>query len=212
MPPGENTLQEINLLTIYNSMFEGYYDSGTGIALLLVYSKANITKSSFLSNTGTYQFPLDNVFLQGDEYKQVGGAIAAYQIELWITACKLYGNSAEVGGALFIEETTISIRYTLFENNFAKPHDNGQSDITGGVIVAYWNCYVSINYSTFSNNSGLKISQGVLFSYRSILLVHECLFVDSIGSVFEIVRSNLTDYNSTYEYNNSTTGAVSNAR
>ena len=125
---GESTLQEINLLTIYNSMFQGYsnYDSGT--ALLLIHSKANITKSSFLSNTGTYQFPLDNVFLQGDKYKQVGGAIAAYQSELWITACEFHGNSAEVGGAIFIEETTIFIGYTLFENNFAKAHDKGQSD------------------------------------------------------------------------------------
>jgi predicted outer membrane repeat protein len=207
---GESTMQEINLLTIYNSTFQGYYDSGT--ALFLIHSKANITQSSFLSNTGTYQFPLDNVFLQGDKYKQVGGAIAAYRSELWITACEFHGNNAEVGGALFIEETTILIAYTLFENNFAKAHDNGQSDITGGVVIAYWNCYVSINYSTFSNNSGLKRLQGVLFSYKSIIFVHQSLFVDSTGNVFDIVRSNLTDWNSIYEHNNSTTGAVLSAR
>ena len=183
-------------------------------ALFLIHSKANITKCSFLSNTGTYQFPLDNVFLQGDEYKLVGGAIAAYQSELWITVCEFRGNSAEIGGALFIEETTIMIGYTLFENNFAKAHDNGQSDldVTRGVISAYWNCYVNINYSTFSNNSGLKRLQGVLFSYKSIIFVHECLFVDSVGNVFDIVRSNLTDWNSIYKNNNNTTGAVLSAR
>lgn len=185
---GESTLQEIHFLTIYNCMFQGYHNSG--VAPFLIYTKANITRSSFLSNTGTYQFPLDDIFLQGDKFKQVGGAIAAYQSELWITACKFYVNSAEAGGALFIEETTIVIGLTLFENNFAKPHNNDQSDITGGVIVAYWNCYVSINDSTFSNNSGLKILQGVLFSYRSMILVHKCLFKDSIGNVFDIVRSN----------------------
>ena len=42
--------------------------------------------------------------------------------------------------------------------------------------------------------------------------MHECLFVDSVGNVFDIVTSNLTDWNSIYKNNNSTTGAVLSAR
>ena len=209
---GENTLLEITLLTVYNTVFRGYYDSGA--ALILFNSIANITSSSFLSNTGTYQFPLDQFFYQGDDYKQVGGAIAAYQSELWITECRFYGNSAEVGGALFIEETTISISNTIFENNFAKPHDNiNQAYITGGVMVAFWKCFVSIKYSTFSNSSGLTRLQGVLLlSFKNVVSVHGCLFETSKGSVFDVVESNLTDHNSVYQYNNSTAGAVTYAR
>ena len=147
-------------------------------------SIANITSSSFLSNTGTYQFPLDEFFYQGDDYKQVGGAIAAYQSELWISERKFHRNSAEVGRALFIEETTISIRYTIFENKFAKHHDNiTQAYMTGWVMVVYWNCFVSIKYSTFSNNSGLKRLQGVLLSFKYEVSVHGCLFETSEGCV-----------------------------
>ena len=209
---GENTLLEITLLTIYNTVFQGYYDSGA--ALILFNSVANITSSLFLSNTGTYQFPLDQFFYQGDDYKQVGGAIAAYQSKLWITECRFHGNSAEVGGALFIEETTVSIRNTIFENNFAKPHNNiNQAYMTGGVMVIYWNCFVSIEYSTFSNNSGLIRLQGVLLvSIKNVVSVHRCLFETSKGHVFDIVESSLTDHSSVYQYNNSTTGAVSYVR
>ena len=208
---GENFLQEINLLTIYNTVFQGHHDSG--VALLLFYSTTNITNSSFVSNTGTYQFPLEDYILQGDKYKEVGGAIAAYQSKLWITECSFSGNSAEVGGALFIEESTLFIRNTTFENNFAEPHDNDEPDITGGVVVAYYDCFVSIKIkcSIFSNNSGLIKLQGVLFSHQSWILVHKCLFVNSTGSIFHTEESNLTDYNSIYKYNNSTVGAVSYA-
>ena len=79
---GENFLKEINHLTIYSTVFQGYRDSG--VAFLLFYSTANITNSSFMLNTGTYRFPLDDYILQGDEYKEVGGAIAAYQSKIWI--------------------------------------------------------------------------------------------------------------------------------
>ena len=203
---GENFLQEINL-TIYNTVFQGDHDSG--VAFILFYTTANITNSSFISNTGTYQFPLDNYILQGDEYKEVGGAIAAYRSKLWITECNFNGNSAEVGGALFIEESTIFIRNSTFEKNFAEPHENDEPDITGGVMVAYYECVVSIEHSIFFSNSGSIKLQGVLFSYRSLILVEKCSFVNSTGSVFHIEESNLTDYNSIYEHNTCSVGAVS---
>lgn len=209
---GENSLQEVNLLIVYNTLFQGYNDSGA--ALFLSSSIADIISTSFVSNTGTYQFPLDDFFYQGDDYKQVGGAIAAYQSELWITDCSFLGNSAEVGGALFIEETNVMIENTVFDSNFAKPHSNdNQAFVTGGVMVVYSYSYVSIQNSTFYNSSGLTRLQGVvLLSFQSIMSVHGCIFSTSKGSVFDVVKSNLTDYNSIYEHNNSTFGAVTYAR
>ena len=209
---GENTLQEINLLTVYNTLYQGYNDSGA--ALLLSNSIADIISSSFVSNTGTYRFPLDDFFFQGDDYKQVGGAIAAYQSELWITECSFLGNSAEVGGALFIEESNVMIENTVFDSNFAKPHiNNNQAFITGGVMVIYSYSYASIQNSTFYNSSGLTRLQGVvLLSSKSVMSVHGCIFSTSKGSVFDIVKSNLTDYNSIYEHNKGTFGAVTYAR
>ena len=57
---GENTLKVISLLSVYNSVFQGYSDSGA--AFLLFYTTANIISSSFVSNTGTYRYPLDDFF------------------------------------------------------------------------------------------------------------------------------------------------------
>ena len=209
---GENTLQEVNILTICNTIFQGSNDSGA--ALFLLNSIAKITGSSFVSNTGTYRFPLDDFFYQGDDYKRVGGAIAAYQSQLWITRCTFHGNSAEVGGAAFIEETTMVIISTTFESNFARPRINSkQVSLTGGAVVVHYSSFVSVKDSAFHNSSGLTNLQGVFFvGFYSVILVHRCLFTASKGSVFDVVKSNLTDYNSIYKNNNSTDGAVLNAR
>ena len=207
---GENILQQVNLLTVQDSIFHGYYDSGT--ALYMIETVANITKSSFLLNTGTFQYPVDNLFLQGDDYKEVGGAITAFQSTLGISECRFHRNSAEVGGVLFLEESIVSINNTIFDNNFADPHVNNRTTITGGVMVAYWNSIVSIQHSNFSNNSGLLSFHGVFIIIYSNITIGDCIFQNSSGSVLLALEGNVTDYNSIYKHNNCTAGAVLNAQ
>ena len=209
---GENILHQINLLTVQDSIFQGYYDSGT--ALYIIETVANIAKSLFVSNTGTFQHPVDEYFLQEDEYKEVGGAITAFQSKVRISECTFRDNSAELGGALFLEQSIISINNTTFDHNFANPYVSNQTLVTGGVMVAYWNCVIVVKHSNFTNNSGL-ISDflGGSVIVHSNITIDGCIFQHSIGSMFIAVDSNLTDYNSVYKYSNSTTtGDVLNAR
>ena len=203
---GENFLHHIDLLVVQNTLFHGYYDSGT--ALYVTETVANITKSSFLLNTGTFQHPVDEFLLQGDDYKEVGGAITAFQSKLRISECRFRGNSAEVGGALYIEESWIFISSTTFENNFADPYVNDQTFVSGGVMVAFGHCGITVKHSNFSNNSGLVNFQGVFGIFRSSITIDSCIFQDSSGSVLRASDSNITSYNSTYEYSYSGLGGA----
>ena len=99
---GETRIQEISYLTVYNCIFQGYHDSGT--ALFLINTYTDISYTSFTLNTGTHQFLLDQWMLQRDTYREVGGAIAAYQSDLWINGCIFKENRAKIGGAIYIEK------------------------------------------------------------------------------------------------------------
>ena len=199
-------------MNVHNSIFNGKDDSGP--AFVIINSVANVTNSSFVSNTGTVWYPVDELFLQGDDYKRVGGAITAYRGIIRITDCNFQGNSAEIGGVLFVEETVIFVMNSNFENNIAKPRavDDNHLFATGGVMVAFWTCHVSINNSTFYSNSGLTDHQGVFFILMSTLIMNKCTFLTSKGSAVTALMSNVTDRNSVYQYNNSTDGSVLSAR
>ena len=106
----DNYLSRITLLSIYNSVFDGYssnYNAGT--ALYIGYSNADIINTSFTAYAGTHLYKVDDILLQGDSYKVVGGAIVSYGSDLWIYGSEFNGNTAELGGALFLEETVLSI-------------------------------------------------------------------------------------------------------
>lgn len=199
---GDNTLQEISQLSVHKSVFHGnnsYYNTGT--ALFIIYSNADITNTTFTVNTGTSNYPVDESLLQGDKYKVVGGAITSYGSSLWISECEFDGNTAELGGALFIEETVISISSSVFERNLAYPYTEIRTYMTGGVMLAYSNCLVTIDNTMFTDNSGLKGLQGVILSITSNVTINRCMFVANKGSVLDVEESNLTDYNSVYRYN-----------
>ena len=209
---GHTTLREMTFMNICNSIFIGKDDSGT--ALVIMNSVANVTNSIFVLNTGTVWFPVDEFILRGNNYKRVGGAIAAYHGIITITDCKFHGNSAEIGGVLYVEETTVHISNSHFQNNFANPRatHNNRTYETGGVMVAFLNCLVLVNNSTFHNNSGMMAYQGVFLIMVGAIVINNCIFLDSKGSVVVAFVSNVTDTNSVYSHNNSTDGSVLYAR
>ena len=111
---------------------------------------------------------------------------------------------------MYGEETIIYFQNSCFENNVAKPRDprNNHTYITGGVMVAFFNCVVHVDNSTFYNNSGLADFQGVFFVIGGTIIMHKWTFLASIGSVVYASLSNVTDTNSSYRQSNSTDGSV----
>lgn len=204
---GETVVIQVRNFVVHGSIFRGYEDSGT--ALHLIWTEACITNSLFAFNTGTFEQDVDNIFsLVNRNYYEVGGAITSFRSKLDILGCNFQGNSAEAGGALYFEESIVFINDSIFDSNYAAPFDSDQALITGGVMVAYSNCEVSIINSLFSSNSGLAKFQGGLVVINSEIKIGECFFENSTGSMLYILESNLSNYNCVYEDGNSDNGAV----
>ena len=76
-------------------------------------------------------------------FKSCGGAIYAVADEINLIGCNFIGNSADVGGAAFINALT-NIIYCTFDNNSA--------EINGGAIVVQGKGITDVISSIFTNN------------------------------------------------------------
>ena len=79
-------------------------------------------------------------------------------------------------------------------------------------MLAYSNCIVTIDSTTFTNNSGLKWQQGVILSIKSDISLTNCIFVANRGSVIDAEMSNLMDFNSVYKDNVAGEAVVLNSK
>ena len=159
---GNNRALSIKLFTVENSIFQGENDSET--ALMVNETNIIIKNSSFLSNTaGTCLWIFDVI---GDILVCVGGAIFATHSNINITKSKLVGNSAEIGGAIYIHQNSnITINDSTFFGNQVKnvkfdtrclPHwteNKAKFGPCSGGAIAMFQSRLIINGSTFSNNT-----------------------------------------------------------
>ena len=180
----------IKMFMLDNTKF--LYHSGS--VFQFVSTKANIIKSSFISNSGgsIHNVPFGLEFttidllwiaIFGDSYKypQTGAAITVTQSSIVISDCVFEGNKAEIGGAVFVEhQSNITITGTAFEQNYATCH---LSRCTSGAIYS-GNSTMTIFNSTFygnklvdnGNSELVLLYGGVVGLFESTFIAEDCIF------------------------------------
>ena len=148
-------------------------------ALVLTNTIASIVGSRFLFNSfGTYRPPFKTSKIYARETQlQVGGALIVSQSNVSIYSSQFEGNSAVVGGAVFGENHS---HIAVFESDFT---NNTATGLGGGALYAHSGCNVTIINSTFHNNKAIDDSGGALeFSSNVMLSVDHCKFYHNFAS------------------------------
>ena len=148
----------------------------------LVNSKANITGTSFSSNTGKFRNNselLQRLLGNPGQAASLGGALVIMYSTVAIEKCDFRGNAASFGGAVFSEYSDVTISNTNFSDNHANDCINGHC--AGGSLLTYGSERVFINNSTFFNNTA-NSDGGVVAAYNSTLVI-------SNGNIFKNVAS-----------------------
>ena len=133
----------------------------------------------------------------------VGGAIFVANSDVTITRCTFLNNSADVGGAIYSTNyalNNISISNSTFVHNQVPFHDSNQSinnveniRLSAGGAIAIFNTTLSINSSTFTNNTSETRQGGALsIQQNSTMTVYNTKFYgNKANSYNELWRFNL---------------------
>ena len=122
----ENKIKLVHQLTVNGSTFNGQHKT-IGTAFELSHTNATITNCSFLFNShGSYRGPIGLLrslmqkTLQNSAFAQIGGALIINSSNVSVTGSHFEGNSAELGGAIFITgPSNITVIGSKFVNNHA---------------------------------------------------------------------------------------------
>ena len=186
-------------------------------ALTFVESTVYIANSSFRYNEGgSYQLDLKNL---------VGGALFARNSKVTVLNSFFQRNSAESGGAIYCHSNQSS-HFILFNSNFIE----NTAKCYGGVLYSN-GCKVSINNSTFQNNSAVEAVEagrhnmqnrgtrpshhdhgGVLALFKSSVSIHRSAFTQNRakneGGVIFMEKSNIVSDENNFYQNNAQQGGV----
>ena len=189
---GGNKADSVWQFVIEDSTFTGSGENSGRAALELVNTNAVVINTSFVYNgNGSYRGPIGLLQLyrlqaptsELDVYAFVGGALIATESNVTIIDSHFEGNSAQIGGAIFVGKgSTMIVSNSSFINNQAS---YSHTPYIGGSIYCESSPYNSTNTinttvfitnATFSNN--LAYSQGgALVAFNNYLAVHNCSFV-----------------------------------
>ena len=201
---GNNSFTLVSNFVISNSTFQG--QNGSRTALNIAESNLIVTNSFFVSNrVGTC---LDIVDIKTALHItiHVGGAIFVAKSNIDIIRCTFFNNSADVGGAIYSTSyalNNISISNSTFIHNRVPFYGSNQSisilgklRLSAGGAIAIFNTTLSINSSTFTNNTS-EIGQGGALSIqqKSTVTVYGTIFygnkAKTYGGSFFIRESNV---------------------
>ena len=161
---GGNQVHDVNKLVLSDARFEG--QEGSGTALELTDTNAELTNVSLLSNTnGSFrhlrkQLELIREIFGAQDFKintyntWIGGAIIANCSNISITSSIFENNSAKVGGVLFVQESSVTINNTAFIENHIRDGQLLQSLTIGGVIYLE-KSHTVMNNCHFGENDAL---------------------------------------------------------
>ena len=124
-----------------------------------------------------------------------GGAIHSffnenYRSSIILNRCNFINNTAEYGGAIFIEGGILQIFDSLFLDNYAYNY--------GGSLVALYDCELIINKSRFINSKSLNGAGGACYLLESIMHCDD-VTIDNSSATFGGAVASL---NSLIEINN----------
>ena len=212
---GSNKFSSIRNLTIENSTFLGQNNSET--ALDITKSNLTILNSTFIANRVGTCMKIFDVKTESNISTRIAGAILTSNSNVNITNCKFLNNSAEIGGAIYINSSSnISIINSTFLSNEAtilnNTHiqdcwiNNRESLCSGGVISAFKSRLI-IDGCTFINNTNLCGGGGALsIQQKSVAEIHKSEFHSnrangSGGALFIAILANVSIENSRFLMN-----------
>ena len=223
-----NRALSVKLFKMENSVFQGQNDSET--ALVLNETNIVIRNSSFISNTVGSYFSIVAGIRSIDVC--VGGAIFSTQSNVTVVESNFVGNSAEIGGAIYIHQlSNITITNSTFFKNRATnaKFDTQCSDSVldrnawtenfkhcSGGVIAMFTSRLTISHSTFSNNTsecGDGGAGALSVQQDSVATIDNCEFLNNTvngfgGAIIVDRRSSATVDTSTFYYNSANEGGV----
>ena len=183
---GGNKVHYVGLLKIEDSEFHGKTSSATSI--LISESNANITGTHFLLNEhGSYRSDIEYIRLHPSIDPHflvtitVGGALTITSSTLSIDNCQFDRNSANVGGAVFIEsESKVLIKNSNFTFNQAAGCHHSKSCL-GGALYIEGQSRVNIYNSWFKNNTSDE-NGGIAYVFNATLIISESIVSDNTAA------------------------------
>ena len=174
---GGSTVNSVSYLTIEDSQFIGNNSSATSVLIKQTIASIKGTNFSFNTN-GSYRehFSLipSSAFGQDLGITTVGGALIVFNSNLTIDDCHFDGNSANVGGAIFIEsESTVFIMNSVFSFNHAS-----DCHAQGGALFIKGMSKVNISTTTFENNKSDQ-DGGIIYAVNATLIISNSSISDN---------------------------------
>ena len=200
---GNNSFSLVLNFMISNCTFQG--QNGSRTALNIAESNLIVTNSFFVSNRvgNSLDIIMNNL---SHITIHVGGAIFVAKSNVNIIRCTFFNNSADVGGAIYSTSyalNNISISNSAFIHNQVPFYDSNRSisnlgklRLSAGGAIAIFNTTLSINSSTFTNNTS-EIGQGGALSVqqKSTMTVYDTIFygnkAKTYGGSFFVRESNV---------------------
>ena len=218
-----NIIRMVGLAYVVLSRFT----NSSGTALTIIDSHANVQTTSFSSNMGKsrnepqiFRYLQMTVNTNGLGSISAGGALIMTNSTLLCELCQFNGNSANVGGAIFMESgSNATIRNSLFTSNHALNCHN--TLCLGGAVYADMtlDTNIIIHNCSFQNNTSYQYGGGVVIitnrshvSYdvhnatnrRGVSLsVVASSFTNNnamVGGAIYLHNSNVTIFNCTFQY------------
>ena len=218
---GNNSFTSVSNFMISNSTFQG--QNGSRTALIIAESNLIVTNSFFVSNRVGNDKDIVDINTLSNIVIHVGGAIFVAKSDVTIIRCTFFNNSADVGGAIYSTNyalNNISISNSTFIYNQVPFYDSNQSiynvgkiRLSAGGAIATFNTILSINSSTFTNNTSDTGQGGALsIQQNSTMTVYNTKFygnkANSYGGSIYVRESNVSIDNSIFLQNQATQGGA----
>ena len=206
------TVKVVNQFILEDSMFSGQNVNSS--ALTFNQANAEILGSSFVANNiGTFKSSVQFLDEVDHPYSlvhvlshnaRIGGALVVTNSNLTIIDSHFANNSAQLGGAIFVEiDSTMIINDSTFVGNSAD--DCVDDCCNGGALFIDSGCTVTAHNSTFNNNTS-EFSGGAIALFRGAFEGIQNEFTSNGarnlgGSIFAHFSSSIKSDMSTFTHN-----------
>ena len=214
---GQNWVKNVNEFTLVNTKFVGTNNSGT--ALEITKTNAQIISSTFLSNTNGMFLNLSehlklikNILgVQDGELSingtRAGGALVATHSNISIESSAFENNSAEIGGALFMESCSLDVINTTFTSNNVHNQQPQLLGIAGALHLV--DSHTTLTNSYFNTN--IASIGGVAFILRGTLKMLSSNFTlntATYGGALFLAFPDITSWHCQFDNNKAEYGGV----
>ena len=195
----DNLVSKVDRLLVEDCSFNGEGRDGTGLNLNMISNVVIISRTSFVSNSGTTKLSVN------ESLSSEGGAIVVMDSSyVIIYNCSFFNNTVTgdiaKGGAISVHNSKISITSSLFDQNSVFGNSN---DVEGGSLYAD-NSTISLFSCVFTNNTVVLTGDGGAVYIDNSSIEISCSTFDSNfatddgGAVYVFNNSSITIQNSLF--------------